>query len=140
MAQLQNPGGLVHPGLDLVDRHLLDLQAVGHVVEHAHVWVQRVVLEHHGNVALGRLEVVDHPPANGNFAARDFFQAGHHAQQRGLATPRRADDDDEFTVGNVGVHPVDDLQFLLAFAVLLDDVFELSAMMEAIIFPYQPGP
>jgi hypothetical protein len=62
VAQLQDLGGLVHARLDLVLGHLGDLQAVGHVVEHAHVRVQRVVLEHHGDVALGRLQVVDDRP------------------------------------------------------------------------------
>ena len=34
-------------------------QAVGHVVVDAHVRIERVVLEHHGDVAVGRLHVVD---------------------------------------------------------------------------------
>ena len=50
--ELQDLRRLVHARLDLGQRHLGDLQAVGHVVEHAHVRVQRVVLEHHGDVAL----------------------------------------------------------------------------------------
>jgi hypothetical protein len=62
VAQFQDLGGLVDARLDLVLGHLADLQAVGHVVEHAHVRVQRVVLEHHGDVALGRLQLVDHRP------------------------------------------------------------------------------
>jgi hypothetical protein len=73
--------GLVHARLDLVDRHLGDLQAVGHVVEHAHVRVERVVLEHHRDVALGRLELVDHAVADADLAAGDLLQARHHAQQ-----------------------------------------------------------
>jgi hypothetical protein len=38
--------------LDLLARALRQLQAEGHVVEHGHVRVQRVVLEHHRDVAL----------------------------------------------------------------------------------------
>jgi hypothetical protein len=108
--------------LDFVLGHLGDLQAVGHVVEHAHVRVQRVVLEHHGDVALGGLQLVDHAAADGDLAARDFFQPGHHAQQRGLAAARGADDDDELAIVDFGVHAVDHLVGLGPVAVALDDV------------------
>ncbi len=70
LAQLEDAGRLVDPGLDLGLRHLLDLQAVGHVVVHGHVRVERVVLEHHGDVALGGLEPVDDAPADVDFAVR----------------------------------------------------------------------
>ena len=45
-------------------------QAVRHVVEHAHVRIERVVLEHHRDVAVLRLEVVDHALADRDLAAR----------------------------------------------------------------------
>jgi hypothetical protein len=100
--------------LDLVDRHLGDLQAVGHVREHAHVRVQRVVLEHHGDVALGRFELVHHLVADGDLAGRDFLEAGDHAQQRGFAAARGADDHDEFMPAPISaLDAVDDLQLLL---------------------------
>jgi hypothetical protein len=47
--------------------------------------VERVVLEHHGDVALRGFELVDHALADADLAAGNFFQAGDHAQQRGLA-------------------------------------------------------
>ena len=50
--------------VDLGLRQAADLQAVGDVVVDAHVRVERVVLEHHGDVALARLEPVDHAPAD----------------------------------------------------------------------------
>ena len=50
---------LLHTCVDLVLRHLLELEPEGHVVEHGHVRVQRVVLEHHRDVALFRRHVVD---------------------------------------------------------------------------------
>ena len=79
-----------------------------HVVEHGHVRVERVILEHHGDVALLRRHLVDHASADLDFAAGDFLQAGDHAQQRGLAAARRPDQYAEFPVGNRDVHAVHD--------------------------------
>ena len=124
VAQLQNLGGFVDTGLDVGQRHLGDLQAVGHVVEHRHVRVQRVVLEHHGDVAFGRLQVVDDAVANQDLATAHLFEPCHHPQEGGLAAARWADDDDEFTVGNGGVDAVDNLVGAWPFAVALDDVLE----------------
>jgi hypothetical protein len=45
--------------------------------------------------------------ADGDLAAGDLLQPGHHAQQRALAAARGADDDDELAVGDFGVHAVD---------------------------------
>ena len=85
MAQLEDLGSLVNPRADLVFGHLGDFQSVGHVVKHAHVRVQRIVLEHHRDIALGRLQRVDHAIADRDGAAADFFEPGHHAQQGRLA-------------------------------------------------------
>ena len=49
--------------------HLLVAQAEGQVVVDAHVLVERVVLEHHGDVAVARRQVVDHPLADADLAA-----------------------------------------------------------------------
>jgi hypothetical protein len=86
------------------------------------VRVERVVLEHHRDVALGRLEVVDDAAGDRDLAAGDLLEAGDHAQQRRLAAARRADDDDELAVGDVGADAVDDGVRLRAEAVALDDV------------------
>ena len=43
-----------HLGVDLARVHLGELQAEGHVVEDLHMRVERVVLKHHGDVALLR--------------------------------------------------------------------------------------
>ena len=87
-----------------------------------HVRIQRVVLEHHRDVALGRLEVVDDAAADRDLAAGDLLQPGDHAQQRALAAAGRPDDDDELAVGDLGVDAVDHLIGLRAVAVGLDDV------------------
>ena len=71
--------------------------------------VERVVLEHHGDVAVAGLELVDHPAADRDLAGGDRLEAGDHAQQRGLAAAGGADEDDELAVGDVEVDAVDDL-------------------------------
>ena len=44
-------------------------QAEGQIVVDAHVLVERVVLEHHGDVAVARRQMVDHPVADADVAA-----------------------------------------------------------------------
>ena len=55
--------GLAHLGVDLGLRRAAVAQAVGHVVVDAHMRIERVVLEHHGDVAVLRLEpLTTRPP------------------------------------------------------------------------------
>src|SRR5215203_4442101 len=68
-----------------------DLQAVGDVVGHAHVRVQGIGLEHHGDVAVLGGQGVDHPVADLHGARSNVLQAGDHAQGGALAAARRAD-------------------------------------------------
>ena len=71
--------------------------------------VQRIVLKHHCDVALRRLEAVDDSPINPDLSERNFFEARDHAQQGALAAARGPDDRDEFAVGNLHVETRDDL-------------------------------
>ena len=60
---------------------LAQLQAESHVVAHRHVRVKRVALEHHGNVTVFGIEVVDDLAVDGDLAPRDFLQTCQHPQQ-----------------------------------------------------------
>src|SRR6185295_2805334 len=80
-------------------------------VVHAHVRIERVVLEHHGDIAVLGLEVVNHPIADSDLARGDGLQPRHHAQQRRLAAARGSEDDDELAVFDLHRHAVDHLQF-----------------------------
>src|SRR5262245_7417435 len=77
-------------GRDLRVRHAAILQPEGQVVAHAHVLIERVILEYHRDVAVLRLKVVHDPPADGDGAAADFLEAGDHAQRRRFAATRWA--------------------------------------------------
>ena len=82
-------------------------QGEGHVVVDAHVRIERVGLEHHGDVAVFGRHIVDGAVADVDGAFADVFQAGQHAQAGGLAAARRADEDQEFLVGNLQVQVAD---------------------------------
>ena len=89
--QPEHAGGAVDRRLDLGFRRFLVAQAESQIVVDAHMLVERVVLKHHGDVAVARRQMVDHPVADADVAAGDVFQARDHAQRRRLAASGRAD-------------------------------------------------
>ena len=103
VGDVQDAGSLFHAALDFVLGGLAELQAESHVIEHGHVRIQSVVLEHHGDVAVLGSDVVRQHVADVQLALADFFQASNHTQGGGLAAARGADQDDEFLVRNVQV-------------------------------------
>jgi len=107
--QLEDFGGALHAGVDVGFRSPLDLQPVRHVVVHAHVRVQGVVLEHHRDVAVLRFQIVDDALADRDFARRDRLQPSDHAQQRRLAAARGSDHHDEFAVVDLHRDALNDL-------------------------------
>ena len=60
--------------------------------------IERVGLEHHGDVAVLRMQLVDAIAGNADLAAGNVLEASNHAQQGGLAAARRADKHDELAV------------------------------------------
>ena len=97
-----------------------ELEREAHVLAHGHVRVERVVLEHHGDVArLGR-QRVDHLAVDGDVAGGDLLEAGEHAQQGGLAAARGADQHDELAVGDVDRYAVDHLDGAVGLADVAD--------------------
>ncbi len=86
----------VGPGLE---RHL-------DVLPHRHVRVERVALEHHGDVALLGLHVVDDGVADAQVALGDRLQSGDHPQRGGLAAAGGAEEDHELAVADLEGHRV----------------------------------
>ena len=78
--------------------------------------IERVVLEHHGDVALFRRHVVDDALADQDVALRNLLEPGDHPEQRRFPAARRPDQDDELAVGDIDVHAVDDLHRAEGFA------------------------
>ena len=101
VANFENTRGFLHTPVDLILRHAPVLQTIGQVVVDRHVRIERVVLEHHGDIAIGRIDIVDEPVADLDFARGDVFQAGDHPQQGRLAAAGRTDKHDELAVGDI---------------------------------------
>jgi hypothetical protein len=72
--------------------------------------IQRVVLEHHGDVPFLGHQRVDHAAADGDLAGADLLQARDHAQQGGLAAARGPHQHRELPVLDVDVHAADDVR------------------------------
>ncbi len=109
-------GRLLHAPGDLGLVELPHLEAEGHVVVDAHMRVERVILEHHRDVAIHRRQLVDDLLVDRDVARGDAFEPRHHAQGRRLAAARRADQHDEFLIVDFQVH-VDDGVHLVVFLV-----------------------
>jgi hypothetical protein len=78
--------------------------------------IERIGLEHHGDAALGRGDVIDGLAADRHFTARDVLEPGDHAQEGGFSAARGADEDDEFSGLDLEIHPMHDLEGAIGFA------------------------
>ena len=90
-------------GGDLLLRRSSRAQAEGDVVVHVHVRVQRVVLEHHRDVAPVRRLVVDRFAADLDGAGVGVLQPGDGPQQRALAAAGLAHQHGELARRNLQV-------------------------------------
>ena len=118
--QVQDLGRALHPRVNVDRVGLRQLQAEGHVVVDRHVRVERVALKHHGDAARRWGKARDVAAADRQAAARNVFEARHHAQQRGLAAARWPDEDAELAVRNVEVDGIDDLNAAEALVHVLE--------------------
>ena len=107
-----------------VDLRLVDLRQLereAHVLAHGHVRVERVVLEHHRDVAVLRRLVVHHLVADPQLALGDVLEPGDHPQRGGLAAAGGPDEDHELAVLDREAHVPDGLE---AVRVPLRDVVQ----------------
>ena len=80
MSDLQHRGHALYGGFALGFRHLTDFQTKGNVLRDAHVGVERIALEHHGNVAILAGQVGHVAVTNQNVAAGRMVQARDHVE------------------------------------------------------------
>ena len=98
---------VVHAALDLGLGRVTDAETEPEVLAHAHVRIQRVVLEDHRDVAVGRRQLGDLAIADRDRPVRDLLEAGDHAKQRRLAAAGRPDEHHELAVLDRQVDVVD---------------------------------
>ena len=106
LVEAKDLAGIRHAPLNLVLRRLAQLQPKGEVVVHAHVRVERVALEDHGDVAVLRRDVIDHAVADQEPAVADLLKAGHATERGRLAAAGRSDQDEELAIIDLEVEVV----------------------------------
>ena len=77
--------------------------------------IQRVLLEHHGNITLAGVQVVDQFAVDVNLAGLKAFQPCNHAQQGGFSAARRSDKDQKFTLQDINAQVMNDLDITVIF-------------------------
>src|SRR5690606_27844904 len=84
-----------------------DLEGEAHVVRDGHMRVERVVLEHHGDVPVLGREMGDLPLADPDAALVDVLEPREHPQGGGLPAAGGPDEDEELAVPDLDVELVD---------------------------------
>ncbi len=95
--------------VDLVLGHFAQFQRKGQVFIDRHVRIQRIILEHHGDVPLLGLHIVDQLITDIEFSGGDLLKARDHAQHRGFPAPRGTDQDQEFLIFDLQIELTDGL-------------------------------
>jgi hypothetical protein len=91
---------LLHPRANLGLRYSPQSQPERHVLEYRHMRIERVILEHHCNVAILGRHIIDDLAVDEDVAGSGLLEPGDHAQRGALSTTGRSHQDDEFIVGN----------------------------------------
>ncbi len=120
--QAQQLCGVVDALGDDLLRMPTQLEPERQVLGHGHVRIQRVALEHHGDVAILWRHVVDHALADLQRAGADVFKTGDHAQQGRFAAAGRSHQHHQFAIGHFETRA---LHRHLAIVVDLADTFQL---------------
>ena len=103
-------GGGARDALFALDAaHAAQRQRELHVLPGGHVRIECVVLEHHRDVAVARIEIVDDAPVDEDRPGADILQPGDHAQQRRLAAARGTHEHDKLAVPRLDVDASDHL-------------------------------
>ena len=109
MRDLERIGDAAHFAVDVGAVLARGFQRKGDVLVDGQMRIEREGLEHEGDVAVGRLQVLHGLSVDQDVAAVDLLQPGDGAQRGRLAAARLAEHDDEFVVIHMQVEVLDDL-------------------------------
>jgi hypothetical protein len=106
----QNFRGALDALADLLRTRAAQLQRKSHIVGDRHMRIECVVLEHHRDVALFGLDIVDDAVADRDRPGGDVFEPCEHPQQGRLTAAGRPDQDDKGAVLDRDRHAVQDFK------------------------------
>ena len=101
LLQLEQARDVAHPAFNLLAADLPQLEREGEVLEDRLVRVERVVLEHHGDIALARRQPVDDLRGDADLTLAHMLEACDHPQRRRLAAAGWPDEHHELAVGDL---------------------------------------
>ena len=78
--------------------------------------VEGIALEHHGDIAVLRPDVVHHLAADGDGALVHLLEPGDHAQQGRFPAARGTHQDDELAIADGDIDAMEDLEIAEALA------------------------
>ena len=114
-------GILFHPPLDIGSCVAVHLQAKADIVENGHMRKNGVILEHHGNPAFTRWQMVYTPVPDPDLSDIRLVKPGNDTQQGGLATSGGPEQHHELLVTDGQVNRVQRLERAKALCNILDD-------------------
>src|SRR5271165_681558 len=91
------------------------LHAEGHVLSDRHVRIERVGLEHHGDVPLRGMQVVDDLAADADFPGGDRLEARDAVEQGRLSAARWADQHEKAAFLERDIDALQDLESAILF-------------------------
>ena len=80
---------MIHAFFDLKPRDSGIDQAELNVFPNRHMRIKRIVLEHHCQSSVSRIQICNIDVSHHDFSVGNLLQTGNHAQQRGLPAARR---------------------------------------------------
>ena len=105
--KLEDIGRACHALVNFIGGLAAHFQAKRHVFFNAHMGVQRIILEDHGNVAVGGRQGIDDLVTNPQFTRADFFQPGDHSEQGGFPATGRTNKNEKLAARDIDIYPVD---------------------------------
>ena len=107
LGDVQNLSSLTDLFINDILLLLTELQGECHVFINRHMRVQSIVLENHCDISVFRCHIIHQFAVDVELTVRDLFQTCHHTQGRGFSAAGRADQNDEFLIGNIQIECLD---------------------------------